>query len=455
MSIGKMLKPIEMEFGANKLALRVPEHAEVLSLPAVEALADPAAALRRGLQEPTGCAALSTVVRNKVAAVSNPTAVIVISDNTRPVPYRDILPPILDILRREGVADIVLLVAAGTHRGLTESELRGILPPGALAADVRVVNHDCTARESLRCIGRTARGTDAWVNALYLDAHIKILTGLVEPHFMAGFSGGRKSICPGLIGLAATHVFHGAEMMMDPRADSLILEDNPCHQEALEVARLAGCDFLVNVTIDRHKRVSGIFCGDMEAAHALACVRAAETNVIPISREYDLVITHAGFAGINHYQAAKAACEAAKAVKRGGVIIMAANHTDVHPVGGPDYRRVLPMLTELGPAGLNKRLAAPDWTFVPEQWEVQKWAQVFAKLDAMENMVYCAPGLTGAVFVEHRVPGVDGGSDLVVDGELRLAVAMVQRAIDTYLSAAPNAALAILADGPYGVPVLR
>lgn len=451
------MRSVEIEFGESTCEISVPDNTAVLTLPAVEALADAAAALQQGLQEPIGCAALSEVVRRKAAVASNPTAVIVISDNTRPVPYlgsEGILQPILDVLRREGVADIVVLAATGTHRGLTESEFRGMLPPGAFAADVQVVNHDCTDRESLRRIGRTARGTDAWVNALYLDADIKILTGLVEPHFMAGFSGGRKSICPGLVGLEATYIFHGAEMMMDPRADSLVLAGNPCHEEALEVARLAGCDFLVNVTIDRHKRITDILCGDMEAAHAAACARAAETNAIPITREYDAVITHAGFAGINHYQAAKAACEATKAVKRGGTIILAANHTDVHPVGGPDYRRVLPMLTELGPDGLNERLSMPDWTFVPEQWEVQKWAQAFAKLGAMENLVYCAPRLTGAVFAENRVPGVDGGSGLANDDERRLAAAMAQRAIETRLAATPNATLAILADGPYGVPVL-
>lgn len=449
------MKSVEIEFGISSFTIRVPDRTDVLTLPDVEAPADPVAEIQRGLREPIGCPTLSEVIRQKT---SDPTAVIVVSDNTRPVPYRGpggILEPIIDVLREGGVCHIVVLVATGTHRGLGGSELQELLPPAIRDPDVRVVNHDCTARESLRCIGRTSRGTDAWVNALYLDADIKILTGLVEPHFMAGFSGGRKSICPGLIGLEATHVFHGAAMMMDPRADSLRLEGNPCHEEALEVARMAGCDFLLNVIIDRHKRLTGVFCGEMEAAHAAACARASEANAIPIAHEYDLVVTHAGFAGINHYQAAKAACEAAKAVRSGGTIVLAANHTDIDPVGGAHYRNLLPLLADLGPDRLNERLRAPDWTFVPEQWEIQKWGEVFARLGAMDNLVYCAPRLTGPAFSDSRVPGTDGGPGLEEADECRLAALMVQRAVDRCLEADPEASVAVLADGPYGVPVRR
>ncbi|NQT93192.1 MAG: nickel-dependent lactate racemase [Lentisphaerae bacterium] len=447
------MKSVEIEFGISSFAIRVPDRTDVLTLPDVEVPADPAAEIERGLLEPSGCPALSEVIRQKT---SNPTAAIVVSDNTRPVPYKGpggILEPIVDVLREGGVSDIVVLVATGTHRGLSDSELEELLPPAIRDPDVRVVNHDCTARESLRCIGRTSRGTDAWVNTLYLDADIKILTGLVEPHFMAGFSGGRKSICPGLVGLDATHVFHGPAMMADPRADSLVMEGNPCHEESLEVARMAGCDFLVNVTIDRHKRLTGVFCGEMETAHAAACARESEANAIPIAHEYDLVVTHAGFAGINHYQAAKAACEAAKAVRPGGTIVLAANHTDVDPVGSANYRSLLPLLADLGPDRLNERLRGPDWTFVPDQWEAQKWGEIFARLGAMDNLVYCAPRLTGPAFSDSRVPGADGGLGLDETDECRLAALMVQRAVDGCLEVNPEASVAVLADGPYGVPV--
>ncbi|MBN1557081.1 MAG: nickel-dependent lactate racemase [Lentisphaerae bacterium] len=447
-----MGKYVALEFGEETLSIRVPDHADVLTLPACAPLDDSAAALRSSLDDPIDCEPLASLVRRRRGG----TAAIVVSDCTRPVPYRGengILAPVIDLLRRHGAARIIVLVATGTHRAMTGDELRDMLPDEAFASGVEIFNHDCHDRAGLRCIGHTTRGTAAWVNARYLDADIKVLTGLVEPHFMAGFSGGRKSICPGLIGLDATHVFHGAAMMADAQSDSLVLDGNPCHDEALEVARLAGCDFSVNVTLDRHKRITGIFCGDMHAAHEAACTKAAATNAIPIERPYDVVLTHAGYAGINHYQAAKAACEAAKAVQSGGRIILLANHTDAHPVGGPHYRRVLPLLSARGPEGFNAQLASPGWSFVPEQWEVQKWAQVFSKLGALDRLVYCSPQITGALFAECGVPGRDGGEGCgMATPPSRCAAVMVQRALDLQFALTPAASLAVLSDGPYGVP---
>lgn len=449
------MKSVEIEFGAGFLTVNVPQSADLLSLPSAQVLRDAPSELAHGLKHPLGSAPLGDIVRIRKMTCADPRAVIVVSDQTRPVPYagaNGILEPILDSLRQAGVHAITILVANGTHRSLSNAELRALLPNGAFAEDVAIVNHDCANRRFLRRLGRTRRGTEVWVNALYLDADIKILTGLVEPHFMAGFSGGRKAICPGLIGMEATHIFHGAAMMADPRADSLILEGNPCHEEALEVARMAGCDFIVNVTIDRHKRITGIFCGAMEAAHLAACARARDTNAIAIKRKYDIVITHAGFAGINHYQAAKAACEAVKAARRGGGVMLVANHTDTHPVGSSGYRQVLRMLTELGPDEFNRKISASDWVFMPEQWEAQKWAQCLAVLGDMRNLVYCAPRLTGRAFAEHGVPGIDGGIGLPPAEERQLAAAMLQRSLDARLRVAPDAGVAVLLDGPYGVP---
>jgi hypothetical protein len=273
-----------------------------------------------------------------------------------------------------------------------------------------------------------------------LDAGIRILTGLVEPHFMAGFSGGRKSICPGIVGQETTYIFHGPDLMADPRSDSLVLEGNPCHEESLAVARLAPPDFCINVTINDAKALTGVFAGDMEVAHQAAAERSRLDNAIPISAEYDMVVTHAGFVGINHYQAAKAACEGVKAVKPGGTLVLLADHADLDPVGSANYRRVLPLLRELGPEGLVRRLRSPDWTFVPEQWEVQMWGRALAKLGSHANLLYCAPQLTGPVFAARGLPGMDGGS--------------AQEALDTVLARNPGATVAVLKEGPYGVPVL-
>jgi len=452
-----MSRRIDIEFGADRLSLTMPESTDVLRLPEIRPLADPAAAIRAALAAPLGTPSFARIVQACRERKADPSAVIVISDNTRPVPYRGsdgILEPLLDQLRAGGFRRITVLVATGTHREMTADELRGILTPAAFQADVMIVNHDCREESSLRCIGRTRRGTDIWLNRHYLDADLKILTGLVEPHFMAGVSGGPKSICPGLVGEKATIVFHGARMMADARAASLQLEGNPCQEEAMEVAAQAGVDFIVNVTIGRDRRLTGVFAGALEQAHRAAAARVMEESIIPIPGEYDVVMTHAGFVGINHYQAAKAAVEASRAVRAGGTLILAANNTDRNPVGGPHYRRLLPLLTELGIDELERRLLSADWTFVPEQWELQMWGRALRKLGHPERLVYCCPQLTGAAF--QGLPGRDGGAGLT--GNLMgrdLAEAMVQQSVDRALAAQPDARVAVLADGPYGVPRLE
>jgi nickel-dependent lactate racemase len=430
---------VDFEVGGKRITLAVPQGADVLSLPRETALADPARTIRESLDRPIGTPSLAALIEGKKPR----SAVIVVSDNTRPVPYRGpdgILEPLVDVLRAKQVRQITILVATGTHRVLAEHELRRFLPESVFAPGISVLCHDCTDRRRLRAVGMTARGTQAELNTQYLDADLRILTGLVEPHFMAGFSGGRKSVCPGIVSQETTYIFHGPELMGDPRSDSFVLAGNPCHEEALAIARLAPPDFIVNVTIDEHRAVTGVFAGDMEQAHAQATAKARGSNAIPITAEYDFVVTHAGFVGINHYQAAKAACEGVKAVRSGGTLLLVANHTDVDPVGGPNYRKVLPLLQQLGPAGVNRALVAPDWTFIPEQWEVQMWGRALAKLGRPENLIYCAPQLTGMAFQERGLPGTDGGG--------------AQLALDAFLAKHPAATVAVLKDGPYGVPVL-
>jgi nickel-dependent lactate racemase len=450
---------IELEFGAQALALRLPAHSDVLTLPADTPLPDPAAAIRQALAQPIGTPPLGELARRIRLDKPDPAAVIVISDNTRPVPYRGpqgILMPIIEVLRAGGVGRIEILVATGTHRALRAAELRAMLPDEVFDGRIVITNHVCTDAAMLRTIGRTPSGTEISINSHYLDADLKILTGLVEPHFMAGASGGPKAVCPGLVGEPVTCEFHGAALMADERCGSLLCDDNPCHALSLAVAELAGVDFIVNVTLDGAKRLTGVYAGDVRQAHRAAIERIKRAGAIRIAAEYDLVVTHAGFAGINHYQAAKAALEASKAVKPGGTIVMAAHHTDVDPVGGANYRRLLPMLGELGSDGCVDRYFAADWTFVPEQWQVQMWARAFRKLGDFAKLVYCAPSLTGEPFVQRGIPGRDGGAGLPCSADERaFAELMVQRAVDDFMRAHPAASVAVLADGPYGVPIIN
>lgn len=434
------MKTIRLDCGPLPVDLRVPDRADILSLPNTPALADTGAAVRAALEAPIGTPPIAEIVARKKQAS---TAVIVVSDNTRPVPYKEpggILVPLLDSLRNQGVWRIVVLVATGTHRVMREDELRALLPAEVFAPGIEVVCHDCEERSHLRYVGTTARGTEAFLNTHYLDADVKILTGLVEPHFMAGVSGGRKSICPGIVGLETTRVFHGPALMAHDDSESFSLDGNPCHEEALSIARLAPPDFIVNVTINDAKAVTGVFAGEMEKAHRVASDAAIAINTVALTHVYDLVVTHAGFVGINHYQAAKAACEGVKAVRQGGTLLLVADHTDAHSVGGANYRRILPLLAEHGPESFTRKIFAPDWTFVPEQWQVQMWARVLRKLGAAEKLIYCAPQFADQAFARHGLPGSYGGAP--------------QDALDRLVKRMPDATVAILKDGPYGVPRL-
>ena len=208
-------------------------------------------------------------------------------------------------------ANLTVLVANGTHRALCTRELMEMLDPRVFDNGIRVLNHDCRG-DDLVYLCKTSRGSDIYINSLYLKADLKILTGLVESHFMAGVSGGRKSVCPGLIGESSTCVFHGPHLLDSPNARDLVLEGNPVHEESLEVAEAAGADFIVNVTLNSRLELTGVFAGGLRAAHESAVRHLSRYVLIPLERKYDLVVTHAGFVGVNHYQAAKAAVVATR-----------------------------------------------------------------------------------------------------------------------------------------------
>ncbi|MHC4915237.1 MAG: lactate racemase domain-containing protein, partial [Planctomycetota bacterium] len=355
----------------------------------------------------------------------------------------------------ERVEKIRVLVATGTHRPMTDAELRAMLCEGVFAPGVEVVNHRCEEREELRSLGRTGRGTEVWIDRRYVEADLKILTGFVEPHFMAGASGGGKSICPGLVGEDVMTVFHGAEMMAHERCSSLVIDGNPSQEESRAVAQMAGVDFILNVTLNRDKRVTGVFAGELLAAHDAAIAELMKVAAIHLEREYDLIITHAGFVGINHYQAAKAATEAARALRAGGSIVMAANNTDVDPVGSDCYRTTLRLLRELGAKEFNARMLSPEWEFTFEQWQPQMWARALAKLGSEGSLVYCAPQLANSDFEAEGIPGINGCANVSGDSPLRIVEAGMQTAIDEFAAANPGARAAVLLDGPYAVPVLN
>jgi nickel-dependent lactate racemase len=455
------MKAVQILFGGKPLGLELPDGADILGMGRAIPLTDPAGAIQKALAEPTGTPSLQQLARRALAARAGATAVVVVSDNTRPVPYRGeqgILWPVLRHLLEAGFApgSVLVLVASGTHRPLGSEELRRMLDPRVFSAGVQVECHDATDRPGLARVGTTASGMEVLVSRRYLAADLRVLTGLVESHFIAGVSGGRKSICPGLVGEATTYRFHSAQIMASPAARDLNLEGNPCHREALEAARLVGADFIVNVTLDQRYRLTGVFAGELERAHLRAFEFLRSYVSIPLAGRYDLVITHGGAVAVNHYQAVKAALAALPAVRPCGTILLLAAHTEPNPIGSERYRSLLHLLRLVGHEAFRRLLFSPDWTFIPEQWEVQAWARVLSAVGP-EGLVYYSPQFAPEHYAV--VPGADGSGLLPESLRGRLDPANPSRVVAGVLERARRARggqtgeprIAFLADGPYGI----
>ncbi len=451
-----------LEFGAESLEIRVPPGSVVLSMKNAPAVEDPRRHIGNALSKPVGGPTLESLVRSHGKPISELTAAISVSDITRPVPYKSesgILPPLLERLERSGVGkrNITIVVGTGTHRPSSEEEKTAMLGEPVVRG-YRIVDHRCDDPSSLAYVGRTRRGTEVFVNGAFVAADIRIVTGLVESHFMAGVSGGRKGICPALVDIRTIERFHGPEFLESPRADNLVLDGNPCHEEALDVARTVGVDFTVNVTLDKDMRLTGVFAGALEEAHLQAYRFLKSYAAIPVDGEFDIVLTHAGYAGRNHYQAAKAGCGALPAVKRGGAVIIAADNRDREPVGGPEYRDLIRRLKALGIGGYLEMIQAPSWRFTKDQWEPEVWGRVLRKVGE-DGLFYCAPRISAEDYA--LLPGWSGLDFLPSEGaptDREAAQAMVQNAllfaVARHRGKHPPSA-AVLREGPYGIPCLR
>ena len=442
---------IENPFGPQYGPLDLPEHTEVLTMREHPALPDPQAAVRRALLHPTAGPGLGEIAAAKKQAKPDATAVIVVSDNTRPVPYKgpgNILVPIIETLLGAGFTygDMTLLIATGMHHAMDLDEQRAMLDPYVFDHGIKVVNHDAKDSSALTDLGVTPRGSRILIDSRYVDADVKVVTGLIESHFMAGASGGRKAICPGLIGEESTFIFHGPALMADEKSTNLILEGNPVHEESLAFARAAGIDFLLNVTLNRRFEITGVFAGDFETAHEDGVAFIREEVAVP-ARASDIVITHGGYVGLNHYQCGKCAVAGLGILKPDGYMIILGDIRDKKdPVGSLNYKTCLSLLTTVGEENYFKMICSPDWTFIPDQWQVQQWGKLFERT-APDHLVFYAPALDTTVF--EGLPGHVLPRELGYADALREALA--------YISVKENKPLgkmtvSYIADGPYAVP---
>jgi len=364
---------VRLDYGRSGLEADLPDERIVrrLSYKQFDPIADPAAAMDAVLSRPTGTRPLAEIARGRRDAC------IAISDITRPVPNELILRPLLATLEAAGIErdKITILVATGLHRESTETEIREMVG-SQIAADYRVVDHHGQEQHEHTYLGESPRGVPIWIDSRYVSADLKITTGLIEPHLMAGFSGGRKLICPGLAGVETIKVWHGPDFLEHPKADCGILEGNPVHEENTWIARRAGCDFIVNVVIDAERRPLKIVAGDMELAFLEGVEFCKQVVVDKVAEAVDIVVTSsAGYPlDTTFYQAVKGLTGALPIVKQGGTIILAAGLTE--GVGSEEFQRLFDENASL--EGFVERILGKDY-WVLDQWQLEELAKVRRK----------------------------------------------------------------------------
>ena len=420
-------------YGRRRLELRLPAGARALRGGAAPPLARPGEAVLAALRRPVGSAPLREL------AAGRGHACIVVSDITRPVPYRILLPPLLAEL--EGVVErVTLLVATGTHRPSTAAEKREMFGHEAVAR-WPVVDHDSRDPSQLVPLGRlTASGTQARVNRVYMEADLRILTGLVEPHFMAGYSGGRKAVCPGLADLRTIQKFHGPGFLEDARAASGVLEGNPCHREAREVAHIAGAEFTVNVALDLERRVVGVFAGGLDAAFEAAVAKADSYCRAAVAEAADIVVTSGGGYPLDKtfYQTVKGMVGALPAVRRGGAILIASECSE--GIGNREYAELMFRYDGRHEAFLRDILARDE--VQQDQWEFEEQCKVLARV-GVEGLVVSAAGIESGTLRRLSVTPAAALCD-AAEPETQL-----QGALDELLRRRPGARVVAIPDGPY------
>jgi len=425
-------RTVKLLYGREGMALRVPAAATILTGRHPPAVQDAPEAVRAALADPIGSQPLSELL-----AAKRPTTVaITVSDITRPVPNKQFIPAVLAELNAAGVADdrIVIIVGTGMHRPNTAEELDFILGADILKR-VEVINHTADRPETLT---KVSDDPPVSVAARFAEADFRIVTGYIEPHFMAGFSGGRKGVCPALVDLPTLQRFHGYDTLADPRADNGVLEGNPCHEIALKLARTVGVDFLFNVAITQDRQIAGIYCGDLVEAHLAGCEQVAKWTMVEIAGPFDLVVTCAGGYPLDQtfYQTVKGMCTALPALGRDTTLLQVSHCGE--RLGGKAYTELI--MTWAGNwRGFLDHIRQHRHETTLDQWEFQMRCRVLDRI-GVENLWLATDGIDADTQQRMNLTPILGDGD---------AAARAQRAIDEYVAARPAARIAVIPEGPH------
>jgi len=413
-----------MDYGKTGLMVDLPNEKVIGPLEIKNAipLANQSQAISDALANPIGSKPLAEIAKGKK------TACILICDITRPVPNKVILPQILKTIEEAGVprSGITILIATGLHRPNEGEELVELVGED-IANNYRVENHHGKETSEHDYLGITPKGVPVYIDSRYIRAELKITTGLIEPHLMAGYSGGRKVICPGIAGIETVKVWHGPKFLEHPNADCGIVEGNPVHEENTYIALMSGCDFIVNVCVDGNRQITWAGAGDMIKAWEAGVSFVRQVVRVPIKEPVDIVLTScAGYPlDITWYQAVKGLIGALPIIKKGGTIILVASLTE--GLGSPEFQQVLSENPDL--KAFKKRILETDY-FVMDQWQLEEFAKVVEKCKVK---VY-SKGLEHSVLNKCHVTAIDS----------------VEQAIaESLVEYGPSARIAVIPKGPY------
>jgi nickel-dependent lactate racemase len=417
---------IHLEYGNDGLAVAIPSgNVTVLAPRFIAGVSDEAAAFQQAVRQPINAKPLKELI------VATDKVAVVIPDITRPLPSERLLPWLFAELAHVPAENFVIVNGTGSHRVNTPAELEQMV--GAdVANNYRIVNHNSHDTTTLKLAGKTTDGRDVYFNKEYVEADKRIVLGFIEPHFMAGFSGGYKGIFPAVADIDAIMHYHRAEVIGSPRSTWGLLAGNPTQSQIRHNGALLPVDFCINVTINRQRAITGFFCGEVLAAHAQGCEFSKANVMTPCPQPFPIVVTtNSGYPlDQNLYQAVKGMSAAAQIVQQDGLIVQAARCNDGFPAHG-NFKKLL--FEHASPQAILDTILAPGFSMY-DQWEAQLLANI--RLKARVGLLSEIPA--EEVLRAHLEPVTDIGA-CIADELKRIG---------------SNAPIAVLPEGPMTIPYL-
>lgn len=428
---------VNIGYNNRSIEIRLPDNTAVYRTSYREPENDARKLVQNAIRNPVNSPPLSEMLKKSGAR----SVVVVVSDITRPIPYAEFLDSVLEEIEDAGVPrdNIIILIATGMHRPSKASERKHMFGQ-KVCKRYHIIDHRADKRDELVKIRGTSRaGRPIELNRHFVEADFRIVTGLVEPHFMAGFSGGRKAICPGLCSLETVKAFHSFTFLDNPCARNGNLEGNPLHYESLSIARKADADFCINLVVDRKHRVVEAVAGDLEASHDITC-RLVSKNACPaVKKKMDVVLTSSGGLPLDatFYQCVKGMVSCLPAVKKGGVVVSIGSCSE--GIGSSEYQNIMYEYSGRWKDFLDhiKR----NENIVKDQWQFQMQTKALQHVGD-DNLIFVTDGLGASDLARLNVNGIHAS-----EGSVQKEA---QKLLDGFIK--EGRSVAVIPEGPYCAP---